>query len=257
LKEQCVDNETKDQLNDDYVSIPRLLKGAAVRMLTLGPKFTQLRQTLGNDKFAEFVRTELPLDLREARLFTALASTPGLEAANFTPPIEIKLPRLLEVMGQVVSIWSTINGGTATGPENYVGTAGASEAVSGPDCEGSAEAPVIDDEPQAETNGTAALEIVPATSAMTAAVSDDTADPTVPDTLAGTMDTGSQDTAPTAVDGPVAHQPAITAEQRRFIADRSVTLLVKLTKGEITPEAAMREAEKLPERKGKKSAGCR
>ena len=50
----------------------------------------------------------------------------------------------------------------------------------------------------------------------------------------------------------------LTTEQRRFIAGRKVSLLLKVDKGEITPEAALREAEKLPERKGKKSiAGSR
>lgn len=51
-------------------------------------------------------------------------------------------------------------------------------------------------------------------------------------------------------------QADLTVGQRRFIAERSVTLLVKLTKGEITPEAALRQAEGMPVRKGKiKPAG--
>ncbi len=106
-----MDNETKDQINEEYVSIPRLLKGSIVRMHGVGVKLTTEQHLLG-DKFADFVWTQLPFDLREAQLFMAVAATPGLEAANFTPAVEVKLPRLLEVMGQIVSMWSTINSGT-------------------------------------------------------------------------------------------------------------------------------------------------
>ena len=64
------------------------------------------------------------------------------------------------------------------------------------------------------------------------------------------------DAALTSVDESAEHQPEITAAERKFIADRSVTLLVKLTKGELTPAAALRQAETMPVRKGKiKRAG--
>ena len=264
-----------EQVNDGFVTILRLLKGALVLMLTIGTKLIQLRQTLG-DGFAEFVRTRLPFDLAEAELFMRLAQTPGLVMADFTPPVAVAMPRLMEVYGLVGETYADVAGTPQNGQGNN--DAAIPDGVPGPDCEGSADAPVVDNDDQAGADDTAAVGIVPATGAVTPAagndvatpateltppvgdvvVRDDTAGPAIPDTVSGTAATASQGTAPAAhaegttpkaVDVPAGHHPAITAEQRQFLRERSVSLLVKVNKSEMTVEAALRQAETMPKRK--------
>ncbi len=149
----------------------------------------------------------------------------------------------------------------------------ASEVVPGPDCEGSAEAPAIDNDAQAGTTDMVTVGTTPITTSEMPTVIDDVAladAPAAGDSSADQEVTGAAITdilsgstapveqadarangAPAAMDESVAHQPAITAEQRKFLADRSVSLLVKVGKGELTVEEAIRQAEMLPERKTK------
>jgi len=168
-------------------------------------------------------------------------------------------------------MWSTINGGTA--PEDAAGTAAASEVVPGPDCDGSVEATAIDNEPQADTTDTAAVGTTRITTSETPTVTADVAladaptagDPAadqevagaaITDILSGTTAPVEQadaraDSASAAADEPPAHGQKLTAEQHQYLRDRSVTLLVKVNRGELTVEAAMRQAANMPKRKSK------
>ena len=265
-----MDKEAMDQLNEGFVAIPRMLKAVFVRFGTIGAELAKEQQLRG-DGFADFVRTELPFDMYVAQLFMALAATPGLEAANFTPPVAVAMPRLLEVMGQIVCMWSTISGGTV--PENNTGTTAASEAVSDPDCEASADAPVTDDDAEADIDDTAPVGITPITTSETPTATDEVASAAAPtgndraadqkvagvaitDILSGTTAPVEQadapaDSTPVAAGEPPTRGQKLTAEQHQYLRDRSVTLLVKVKKGELPVEEAMRQAEKMPKRKTK------
>ena len=233
-----MDRETMDQVNDGYVSIPRLLKGALVKMLTLGANLIQLRQTLGNDKFADFVRTRLPFDLAEAELFMRLAATPGLDAAKFTPPVAVAMPRLLGVYDQILGMWSTINGGSA--PEPKV----AATATEGTTATTTTETPSVTDE-VAPADVPAGNDHVADKEPAGAAITDILSGITTPVAQAD----ATADYAPAAAEATPPRRPRLTAEQHQYLRDRSVTLLVKVNRGELTVEAAMRQAEKMPKRK--------
>lgn len=250
-----MDNKTKEQLNDDYVGILRLLKGVVVRIDRIGTELTKEQQLLG-DKFAEFVQTKLPPDLREAQLFMTVAVTPGLEAEKFTPPVEVKLPRLLEVFGQIVGIWTTINGGSAPEPPTNGSTAVSDEAPAAA-CAGptntaavgstlitTSEAPTLTDD--------VVLADAPAGSDL--AADQEVARAAIPDILTGITTPVEQadataDNVPAVAEATPPRRPRLTAEQHQFLRDRSVTLLVKVNKGELTVEEAMRQAEKMPIRR--------
>ena len=181
---------------------------------------------------------------------------------------------LLGVLGQIVSLYmgttgdgadcstptsaATADGGTAVGAASNNSTRPAA-INNGVPTANSVMMPAVPESPADVTVATPPPENTTVPSQVAADVVIGTTvlsgDTTVPGN--NTMQMSENHSAVAAVSAAEPTQVELTTEQRRFIAERSVTLLVKLTKGEVTPEAALREAEKIPERKGKKSAGSR
>jgi hypothetical protein len=201
-------------MNEAFVNAVRMLKGAMVEMITAGAELDQARRALGVD-FAEVVQRRLPFNRPEAEMLIRLFGTTGFTADAFSPVVAVPMPRLLEVLGQVVSMY------------------GATAVVA---------------EPNAE-NGDAS-----ATSAAAPAVPDDTAPAIEPvqDDNGAVLHSQTEESEGASVATRVENctaEPAqgeLTPAQRRFLAERSLKLLMQVNRGELSVEKAMRQADTIP-----------
>jgi len=196
-----------DSFFDAHVSANRCLKGALVALQGAAAELSQLMQGVGAGFYA-VAQSRLGLAPATADFYIRLAKSAGLDAAQFSPVVEVKLARLMATLGTVVGLY----------------------------------------------NDTAAVDDMPTTSATTPAgnglkTAGDAVGAVADAVAAVSVDAVGQDEGELAAVPP---RVELTAGQRQFIAARSVKLLVRVTKGELTPEAAMRQAEKLPPVKGKR-----
>ncbi len=209
------------------------LKGSILALHTAAAEVRQFKAALGAE-FHEFARTRLGLTPAMAEFFVRLAVL-GLDPERFSPAVEVKLPELLAVLGQVTGLYTDVASGMALGAPPGNGA-----VVTAENEPGSIDTSVIGRDER----------VAPPENAPAAA---GTMEPAITDILSVMPAITSQkvlvDPGQAATDSQVTSCSEITVEQRRFIAERSVTLLLKVSKGELTPEAALRQAERLPKRK--------
>jgi len=215
---------TTDAFHEAHVGAKGCFKGGIAALLKAAAEARNFKQILGNE-FYDFARTRLGLSPALADFLLRVAGM-GLDPTKFTPAVEVKLQKLLEVLGMVV--------------ETYAATSSTTGRV------------MRDVAADAAT--------APAENTIT---SDGAAGSAIPDKLSGIGGSTNQDAAPihpgtapldgkcVVADNPQAHRPEFTPEQRRFIAGRSVTLLLQVNRGELSVDEAMRQAEGMPIRKGK------
>ncbi len=270
-----------DDCHEGYCNVCRLSKAMILAAITVGTELAAAERQLGIG-FPQFVKTRLPLNLPEARAMIDFAKASGLDPERLTPAHDVPLARLLDAVALLVATYKAVTSGTLATPVN---NGAALDAMPVPDCKVSADSPtpadkpVPPDETLAETGHAVASSSAPVMSATTLPASDDTAaSDGVPvengDTQAEAGDvaaltsaramsavtatasevvtdtSGEGSAGAGSVDGEtIVSQPEITQEQRRFLAQRSVKLLLEVTHGEMTVEEAMRQAERLPIRK--------
>jgi hypothetical protein len=261
LKGQSMINT--DVAHEALVDGRRLGKATAAAMLKVGVELKQFKQTLGSG-FYDFARTRLGLTPAIADFFIRLSETAGLDVAQFSPAIEMKLPRLLDVFGVVVATYTA-----ATAGAPIVLREPTTNSVSAQDLEMSENAPVTNDGTHAGTNAAGTGNTTAITSGTTSTGSNDVAPADAPvmvvsDTVGAVVevDDSALGDAAVPVDGAgqvavaaeqaVVPSPADRAAQHRFIAERSVRLLMQVNRGELSAEEAMQRAQSLPITKGKK-----
>lgn len=257
-------------------------KGTVVALHTAATELRQFKQVLG-DSFHDFARTRLGLAPEMADFLVRVAEL-GLDPAQFSPAIEVKLSAVLETMARIVATWATIISGTmptANGTANVtstttptmaeiIGTAqncpdnnvAAISDVLAADCEGSADVPTTSDT-QADTDNVTALTSETATITTPTEVDEAASDTTTVTSATATVasnDAAESGDTPVTIDDasgdvggavvePIPQKPQITLEQRRFLAQRKVSLLLKVERGEMSIQTAMRQAEKMPLRR--------
>ena len=79
------------------------LKAALEAMLNTGPRLREVKGLLGNG-FDRWVTTQLPFDVAEAELFIHFSDTSGIKPEALSPAVEVKLPRLLDLLAQLIAV---------------------------------------------------------------------------------------------------------------------------------------------------------
>ncbi len=82
-------------------------KASIVALYTAAAELREFRQTLG-DEFYDFARTRLGLTSADADFLLRVAEM-GIDPAQFSPAVEMRMPRLMEALGAVVAAYNNIN----------------------------------------------------------------------------------------------------------------------------------------------------
>ena len=240
-----------DAFHDANVSAVRCFKGGVVALHTAAVETQQIKELLG-DGFHDFARTRLGLTPTMANFLLRVPEL-SIDPAQLSPIVDVKMSSVMGVLGQVDSLYMETAG---DGADCSTPTGSATTSGSEAEAADTTAVAMADEGTVAGDNAVAQIKVV---------VGDpvdpvDAAHVAKPDILSGfavtaqadaTTDMKPVDAPAQAVAEPAAQrQTLLTTQQRRFIAERSVTLLVRVKNGELAVDEAMRQAEALPKRKG-------
>ncbi|MGA2256157.1 MAG: hypothetical protein ABSG53_16030 [Thermoguttaceae bacterium] len=251
-----------DAYHEANVNAGRGFRFGILELLRAAGELRQIRQNLGAE-FPTFARCRLGLTPTEAD-FLLRAAELGIDPAQFSPAVEMRLPCLMEALTTVVAAYN--NTGTIDNVAPAVTNPTTTPTMTTPadammtimPTANSVMMPAVPKPPVDATmttpppeNTTAQPQVAADVVIGTTVLSGDT---TVLDNTTTVLGNNTmlmpEDGSAVATVGAVELMRAeLTTEQRQFLVERSVSLYLRVTKGAVTPEAALRQAKKMPVRK--------
>jgi hypothetical protein len=104
------DGVNTDDFHDANVSANRCLRGGVGLLHMAAAQARQIEHILG-DKFHDFARTRLGLAPMMTDFLLRVAEM-GINPAQFSPDIEVKLAAVIGMMTQIVDTWAAVTVGT-------------------------------------------------------------------------------------------------------------------------------------------------
>ena len=238
-----------DDFHEAHVGANRCFRGGIVELHTAAAEVREFRLTLG-DRFYDFARVRLGLSPAMANFLLRVAEM-GINPERFSPAVAVRMPCLMEALATVVAAYNNTGAIDNVAPAAAnVTTAPADTMTTTMPAADSAVTPAAPKLP-AEVTVATPPENTPVLSQVATDVVIGTTvlgnDTTVPGNNTMLMAENGSAVAPVGATEPP--RTELTADQLRFIADRSVKLLLQVNRGELSADEAMRQAEKLPVRK--------
>jgi hypothetical protein len=222
------DSPADVRIHVHHLAVVRLGKAALVAAIEAGAVLQQERNRRG-DEFVAWVNTCLGLTPSEAACFIRFFEKSGMRPDRLSPAVEVKLPRVLELLGQLNTAF-----GKGAAPALPAGTT------------------ERDGRRQPKANGSTKVREAPAKRDAQSNQGTQPQKVTNQPAKASTRARKRTTTVSTRT-RPVQHsrndrQSALTPEQRQFLVRRSPRLFARVRKGELTPEHALRLAQDKPDR---------
>ena len=93
------------KINRQHAAAIRMLKGSLTAMARTGEALVEAQANLGG-AYPHWVQTKLPLSRAEADFLACLCSAKsGINEKDLSPTRDVKLPRLVELLEELVSMW--------------------------------------------------------------------------------------------------------------------------------------------------------
>jgi hypothetical protein len=94
------DSPAEARVHVHHLAVIRLGKAALVQALETGAVLHEQRNQRGGG-FDDWVNTQLGISLEEAECFIRFYEESGVRTEQLSPVVEVKLPRVLELLGQL------------------------------------------------------------------------------------------------------------------------------------------------------------
>jgi hypothetical protein len=212
------DSPPEAQIHVHHLAVIRLGKRALVDAIETGTVLQEERNRRGDD-FGNWVDTQLGLSRSEAECYIRFYEESGIRTEQLSPAVEVKLPRVLELLGQL---------------NNAVGKGAVPVRPAGTD-DNQPKPTVVSDVDNTPTEQSPKPKEV-------------TSRPVKASERAKKRTTKATAKAKPVKQDRDDRQPALTAEQEQLLMRRSPKLFMQLRMGNLRPEEALRLAKDLPGR---------
>jgi hypothetical protein len=221
------DSPAKARIHVHNLDAIRLGKAALVAALEAGAVLQEERTRRG-DEFGEWLDKELGLSRSEAECYIRFYEESAVQTQQLSPPVEVKLPRVLELLGQLNALLPRRDGPVRPTPETGK-TDGADRGQS---------------KPKVGSNG----------DKQSSKPKDATSQPATASERAKEVTTEAPAKTKPVKQNRDDGQLALTPEQEQLVMRRSPKLFMQLRMGNLPPDEALRLAEALPDGHGPQPA---